>query len=84
MAILGWIVFGLVVGILARFILPGPHPMGFVLTTLLGIAGSFVGGMIGSLLHGGGLDISQTSGWIGSIVGAILLLLGYSMVSKRM
>ncbi len=58
--------------------------MGFILTTLLGIAGSFVGGMIGSLLHGGPLDIAQPSGWIGSIVGAILLLVGYSMVSKRM
>ncbi len=83
-AIIGWIVFGLIVGIIARFLLPGPQPLGFILTSLLGIAGSFVGGSIGSLIHGGGFDIAQPSGWLGSIVGAILLLFGYSMISKRM
>jgi uncharacterized membrane protein YeaQ/YmgE (transglycosylase-associated protein family) len=84
MAILGWIIFGLVVGIIARFLMPGPQPMGFILTSLVGIAGSFVGGMIGSLIHGGGFNINEPSGWLGSIIGAILLLFGYSMVSKRM
>ena len=44
MAVLGWIVFGLVIGLIARAIMPGAQPMGFILTALLGIAGSFIGG----------------------------------------
>jgi uncharacterized membrane protein YeaQ/YmgE (transglycosylase-associated protein family) len=82
-AILAWIVFGLVVGVIARFILPGRQSMGLIMTTLLGIAGSFVGGYLGTLVHGGPMDISQPAGWIGSIIGALILLFGYSMLQKR-
>ena len=74
MAIIGWIVFGFIVGLIARFFLPGPDPMGIILTTALGVAGSFVGGYLGSLIHGGPLDVSQPAGWLGSIAGAIILL----------
>src|SRR5262245_49369159 len=56
MAIIGWIVFGLVVGIIARFLMPGPQPMGFILTAVLGVAGSFLGGYLGTLIHGGAMD----------------------------
>ena len=83
MAILGWIVFGLVVGIIARFIMPGRQSMGLIMTSLLGVAGSFLGGYLGTLIHGGPMDISQPSGWIGSIIGALILLVGYSMLKKR-
>ncbi len=55
MHILGWIVFGLVVGAIARLLMPGRQPLGIIVTILLGIAGSFVGGWIGTLLHGGSL-----------------------------
>jgi uncharacterized membrane protein YeaQ/YmgE (transglycosylase-associated protein family) len=82
-AIVGWIVFGLIIGIIARFLMPGPQPMGFILTVLLGIAGSFIGGWLGSLFHGGPVDISQAAGWLGSIVGALLLLLAYGMMTKK-
>ncbi|MDA8744333.1 GlsB/YeaQ/YmgE family stress response membrane protein [Rubripirellula amarantea] len=70
--ILGWIVFGFLVGLIARALIPGEQAMGCMRTILLGIAGSFVGGAIGYLLQGGSLI--QSSGWIGSVVGAVILL----------
>ena len=84
-AVLGWIVFGLVIGLIARAIMPGAQPMGFILTALLGIAGSFVGGWLGTFLSGAGSkpDLSQAAGWIGSIIGALILLFGYGMISRR-
>ena len=47
-AFIGWIVFGFVIGVIARFLMPGPQPMGIILTTVLGVAGSFLGGYLGS------------------------------------
>jgi uncharacterized membrane protein YeaQ/YmgE (transglycosylase-associated protein family) len=76
-------IFGLVVGIIARFLMPGPQPMGIILTALLGVAGSFLGGWLGSLIHGGPADAMQPSGWIGSIVGSLVLLFIYGVVLKR-
>jgi uncharacterized membrane protein YeaQ/YmgE (transglycosylase-associated protein family) len=70
--ILGWLIFGAVIGVLARFIMPGRDPIGWVMTILLGIAGSVVGGLLLGLIVGGrGTD---PTGWIGSILGALLLL----------
>jgi uncharacterized membrane protein YeaQ/YmgE (transglycosylase-associated protein family) len=84
MAVIGWIVFGLVVGLIARALMPGAQPMGFILTALLGVAGSFVGGWLGTLLFGGGEpDASHAAGWIGSIIGALILLFLYGMFAKR-
>jgi len=83
MNIVGWIIFGLIVGIIARFLKPGPQPMGAIMTILLGIAGSFVGGTIVNLVQGGGLLEGRTVGWIGSILGAILLLFLASLMSKK-
>ena len=85
MTILGWIVFGFIVGIVARFLMPGSQSMGFIVTALLGIAGSFVGGWLGTLLSGNGgqPDLSQPAGWIGSIIGALILLFGYGMINRR-
>jgi uncharacterized membrane protein YeaQ/YmgE (transglycosylase-associated protein family) len=83
-AIIGWIVFGLIVGLIARALMPGRQPMGFILTAVLGVAGSFVGGWLGTLLFGGGEpDASQAAGWIGSIVGALILLFLYGLVAGR-
>lgn len=76
MHILGWIVFGLIVGAIARFILPGRDPMGWIATCLLGIAGSFVGGFIASLIWKPESGKYFTPGGILlSLVGAIILLL---------
>jgi len=75
MGIVAWIVFGFVVGLIARALVPGRQSMGFVMTTLLGIAGSLIGGLIASALwgHGSPAQLAPT-GFIGSLLGAILLL----------
>lgn len=80
MSYLGWIVFGLVVGVIAKFLMPGKDPGGWIVTILLGIAGSFVGGFLASMI---GHNNSQTAGWIGSIIGAMLLLFLYRVIVGR-
>ena len=72
MGIIGTIVVGLIVGALARFVLPGEQKMGWILTCVLGIAGSVVTGFIGQGL--GWYQAGQGAGWIASVVGAALLL----------
>ncbi|MFO0791636.1 MAG: GlsB/YeaQ/YmgE family stress response membrane protein [Pirellulales bacterium] len=83
MAVIGWIIFGFIVGLVARFLMPGRQPMGFILTTILGIAGSFVGGYLGTMFSGNQMDTSNPSGWIGAVVGALLLLFLYGMMAGR-
>jgi uncharacterized membrane protein YeaQ/YmgE (transglycosylase-associated protein family) len=83
MHIIGMIVFGLVIGILARFLMPGRQPMGIILTAILGIAGSFLGGWMGTLLDGRPLGESSPAGWIGSLLGACLILFLFGMYQKR-
>jgi uncharacterized membrane protein YeaQ/YmgE (transglycosylase-associated protein family) len=79
-----WIVFGFIVGMIARFIMPGQQHIGFIRTTLLGIGGSFVGGFLSALIWGGSWRHPSPAGWIGAIVGAIvLLILAESLFSKR-
>ncbi len=65
-------VFGLIVGAIARAVYPGPQPMGLFRTMLLGIAGSLVGGFFGYLVVGG--SMLQSAGWIGSFLGAVGLV----------
>jgi uncharacterized membrane protein YeaQ/YmgE (transglycosylase-associated protein family) len=84
MAIIGWIIFGLIVGAIARFLMPGSQPMGIVMTILLGVAGSFAGGYVGSLISGGGIhNMGQPAGWIGAVLGALLLLFVYGLATKK-
>ena len=82
MGILSWILMGLIVGALAKMIMPGDDPGGFFVTILIGIAGAFVGGFIGSRLGIG--DVTGFNlGSIGiAIGGAILLLFGYRLIKK--
>lgn len=83
MTILTWIVFGLVVGLIARAIMPGNQSMGLVATTLIGIVGSFVGGFVGNLLTGHqALDLNA-AGFIGSVLGALLVLFVLGFVGRR-
>ncbi len=72
MGFLGTILVGLVVGALARFVMPGEQKMGWIMTILLGIGGSVVAGLIGRAL--GWYTPDQPAGWIASVVGAVLLL----------
>ena len=73
--LISWIIFGLIVGGLARLVLIGSDPMGWFATLLLGVAGSILGGFIGSLLFGSGHGGFQPAGFFFSLLGAILLLL---------
>lgn len=79
------LVFGLIFGAIARLLVPGPDPMGLAGTWLLGVVGSFVGGFVGYALFGADLEDGavQASGVIGSILGAVLVLLVYRAIRRR-
>lgn len=81
MGILSWILFGLVVGVIAKLLMPGRDPGGFIITILLGIAGALIGGFVGRAL--GLYETNQGAGWIMSILGAIILLALYRMMVRR-
>jgi uncharacterized membrane protein YeaQ/YmgE (transglycosylase-associated protein family) len=81
MGIIAWIVFGFIVGLIARALVPGRQGMGFIMTTLLGIAGSIVGGLVASAISGAPTGGFTTAGFIGSLIGAIVLLLVAGMVT---
>jgi uncharacterized membrane protein YeaQ/YmgE (transglycosylase-associated protein family) len=73
--VIAWVVFGLIVGVIAKLLMPGRDPGGFIVTILLGIAGAVLGGFLGRLL--GFYEAGEPAGYLMSIVGAILLLLIY-------
>jgi uncharacterized membrane protein YeaQ/YmgE (transglycosylase-associated protein family) len=81
MWILGWIFFGLIVGIIAKLLMPGRDPGGFIVTILLGIAGALVGGFLGRAL--GLYREGDAAGFLMSVVGAIVLLVIYRMAVGR-
>jgi len=82
MGIFSWIVMGLIVGVLAKFILPGRDPGGIVVTILIGIVGAFLGGYIGSMLGLGAVTGFNLASILLATGGAILLLLLYRMIKK--
>lgn len=77
-----FLLIGLVAGFIARALVPGPDPMGWLGTMVLGIVGSLVGGTLAALLFGGTLDVSA-AGLIGSIIGAIIVLLIWRSIGGR-
>jgi uncharacterized membrane protein YeaQ/YmgE (transglycosylase-associated protein family) len=81
MGIISTIVIGLIVGLLARFVLPGKDSMGLIMTTGVGIAGALLAGFVGQGL--GWYAVGQPAGWIASIVGAVVLLLILRIVRKQ-
>jgi len=80
-AVLGWIIFGVIVGVVAKLLMPGRDPGGFIVTMLLGIAGALLGGFIGRAM--GFYGTNESAGWLMSIGGAILLLVLYRLVARR-
>jgi uncharacterized membrane protein YeaQ/YmgE (transglycosylase-associated protein family) len=82
MGIIVFLIVGLIAGFIARALVPGPDPMGWLGTMILGIVGSFVGGVLLSLVTTGNFEISAT-GIIGSIVGAIIVLLIWRAMGGR-
>ena len=82
MGIFSWIILGLIVGILAKFIMPGKDPGGIFITIVLGIAGAFVGGFIGSALGFGSVTGFDIRSLFLAVGGAILLLVIYRVIKK--
>jgi len=81
LTILGWILFGLVVGILAKLVMPGDDPGGIVVTIALGIVGAMVGGFAGRLL--GFYQAGEGAGYFMATLGAVLLLFLYRQIAVR-
>jgi len=81
LTVVGWIVFGLIVGALAKLVMPGRDPGGIIVTMLIGIAGAMLGGFLGRAmgLYGPG----QAAGFLMSFLGAVILLMLYRMVARR-
>jgi len=77
MGILAWIVIGLIVGVLAKWLMPGPDPGGVIVTILLGVAGAFVGGAIASALGLGSFSGFNIGSLVIAVLGAMLLLFLY-------
>ncbi|MBI4545408.1 MAG: GlsB/YeaQ/YmgE family stress response membrane protein [Gemmatimonadetes bacterium] len=84
MGILSWILFGLIAGAIAKFIMPGKDPGGCLVTVLIGIAGALIGGFVGTqLFNWGTVTGFNLRSFLIAIFGAILLLLGYRLVVRR-
>jgi len=77
--LIGQIIFGLVVGIIAKFLMPGRDPGGVIITAIIGVVGSLIGTFIGRALWGGA---DYSAGWITSILGAIILLALYRLIRR--
>jgi uncharacterized membrane protein YeaQ/YmgE (transglycosylase-associated protein family) len=80
MSIIGWILFGLIVGVVAKLIMPGRDPGGMIVTILLGIGGALVGGFIGRAL--GWYGEGDPAGFIMAVIGSILVLFAYRKISS--
>jgi len=81
MGILGWIIFGLVIGALAKLVMPGRDPGGIIVTMVIGIVGSILGGFIGQAM--GLYGANDPVGFLMALLGAILLLVIYRMATSR-
>ena len=81
MGIIWTIIIGLVAGVVAKLLMPGKDPGGFIITILLGIAGAFVATYLGQAI--GWYRAGEGAGFIGAVVGAVILLIVYRLVAKR-
>lgn len=81
MSIIWLIVVGFVIGLVARAVMPGEQKLGLILTTVLGIVGSVVAGYLGQAI--GLYQAGQGAGFIGSVVGALIVLFGYGLLTKK-
>ncbi|BCO35858.1 GlsB/YeaQ/YmgE family stress response membrane protein [Mycobacterium heckeshornense] len=84
--IIWMIILGLIVGFIARLIVPGRQPMGWIATALLGIAGSYVGGTLGSMVfapHHFDIHPPIKHSFLGALIGAVILLVIYKLVTSR-
>lgn len=83
MGILSWIIFGLIAGAVAKYLMPGRVSSGFIITIILGIIGACVGGFIGSFLGFGEVTGFNIRSFFIAVVGALVVLFAYGAISKR-
>lgn len=83
MGFIAWIIMGLIVGVIAKFLMPGKDPGGIFVTILLGIAGAFVGGFVGSSLGFGTVSGFDFRSLVLAVIGAIILLVIYRFIKKK-
>lgn len=81
MGVIGWIIFGLIVGIVAKFLMPGRDPGGFVITAIIGIVGALLGGYLGRAI--GWYREGDPVGFVMAVIGSIILLALYRMIVER-
>ena len=81
MTVLGWIVFGLIVGVVGKLVMPGKDPGGFIATVAIGIIGALIGGFLGRLL--GMYGENDPVGFVMAVVGAVVLLWLYRLIARQ-
>ena len=81
MGIIWTIIIGLLAGIVAKFLMPGRDPSGFIVTILLGIAGAFVATYLGQAI--GWYHVGEGAGFIGAVIGAVIILIVYRLIKGR-
>jgi uncharacterized membrane protein YeaQ/YmgE (transglycosylase-associated protein family) len=83
MSILGYIVLGLIIGALAKLVMPGRDPGGIIVTMIIGVVGAILGGLIGNLLFGVGLEgFFSVKTWLLALLGSVIVLVVYRAVSR--
>jgi len=82
MGIFSWIIMGLIVGVVAKVLMPGKDPEGFIITVIIGIGGAFLGGFLGSFLGFGTVTGFNVTSILLAVCGALLLLFLYRIISK--
>ncbi len=83
MGILSWIIFGLIAGVLAKWIMPGKDPGGVIVTILIGVAGSFIGGYLGTSLGLGAVSGFDVRSFLVAVAGAVVFLAGFRMIKSK-
>ncbi len=82
MGLIGFAIVGILAGYLAKFIVPGDEGLNWWQTALLGMVGALVGGTLWNVLTGNGIDL-EASGFIGAVLGSVILLMGYNWATTR-
>ncbi|GAB2683262.1 GlsB/YeaQ/YmgE family stress response membrane protein [Saccharopolyspora gloriosae] len=83
MGILSWIIFGLIAGAIAKFILPGKDPGGIIVTILIGIVGGLLGGWLSSKFGGAGVNDFSLMSFVWAVIGSLILLIAYRLVFNK-
>ncbi|GAA2775246.1 GlsB/YeaQ/YmgE family stress response membrane protein [Saccharopolyspora taberi] len=83
MGVLSWIVFGLIAGAIAKFIMPGKDPGGIIVTIIIGVLGGLLGGWLGSAVSGSGVSGFNLMSFVWAVIGSLILLIIYRLIFHR-